>query len=218
MLSERELQNGRNDRRSFMKLLAAAPLFATIGTRHVAAAVASTASKAAKAAGLGHSFTDNVYTRLGVKPLINGLGTYTYVGGTLELPEVRKAVEEASHYFVDLFELQDAVGVHLAKISGAEDGMVTDGAAAAISCATAACIAGSDPNNILKLPDTSGMKNEVVLMGGRSAFDDCIALCGAKLVVAANVDELAKVLILAERDDLYGLAGLRPCREHPEGQ
>ncbi len=155
MSLERELQTSRNDRRSFMKLLAAAPLFATIGTRRMAAAVAATATRAAEATGLGHSFTSNVYTRLGVKPLINGLGTYTYVGGTLELPEVRKAVEEASHYFVDLFELQDAVGIHLAKISGAEDGMVTDGAAAAISSATAACIAGSDPNNILKLPDTT---------------------------------------------------------------
>jgi uncharacterized pyridoxal phosphate-dependent enzyme len=194
MSLERELQTSRNDRRSFMKLLAAAPLFATIGTRRMAAAVAATATKAAEATGLGHSFTSNVYTRLGVKPLINGLGTYTYVGGTLELPEVRKAVEEASHYFVDLFELQDAVGIHLAKISGAEDGMVTDGAAAAISSATAACIAGSDPNNILKLPDTTGMKNEVVLMGGRSAFDDCIALCGAKLVVAATIQDLPKAL------------------------
>src|ERR1700742_4521445 len=78
---ERELLNNHNDRRSFMKLLAAAPLFATIGTRRMAAAVAATATKAAEATGLGHSFTSNVYTRLGVQPLINGLGTYTYVGG-----------------------------------------------------------------------------------------------------------------------------------------
>jgi L-seryl-tRNA(Ser) seleniumtransferase len=156
--------------------------------------VAATAAKAAKAAGGGHSFADNIYTRFGVRPLINGLGTYTYVGGSLELPEVRKAVEEASHYFVDMFELQDAAGAHLAKISGAEDGMITDGAAAAISSATAACIAGSDPNNIMKLPDTTGMKNEVVMMGGRSAFDDCITLCGAKLVVAPTVQDLPEAL------------------------
>ncbi len=192
MVSDFEHQDGLNDRRSFMKLLAAAPLFATIGTRRVAAAVASTAAKAAG----GHSLTNNIYTRLGVHPVINGLGTYTYVGGSLQLPESRKAYEEAAHYFVDMFELQDAAGAHLAKISGAEDGMITDGAAAAISCATAGCIAGSDPNNIMKLPDTTGMKNEVVLMGGRNAFDDCISLCGAKLVVARTIQDLPTALTL----------------------
>jgi seryl-tRNA(Sec) selenium transferase len=194
MAPEFENLDSMNGRRSFMKLLAAAPLFATMGTRRVAAAVAATAAKAAKAAGAGHSFTDNIYTRLGVHPVINGLGTYTYVGGSLQLPESRRAYEEACHYFVDMFELQEAAGAHLAKISGAEDGMITDGAAAAISCATAGCIAGSDPNNIMKLPDTTGMKNEVVLMGGRSAFDDCISLCGAKLVVAHTVEDLPTAL------------------------
>ncbi|HXE04342.1 MAG TPA: aminotransferase class V-fold PLP-dependent enzyme [Bryobacteraceae bacterium] len=191
---ELEYQEGLNNRRTFLKLLAATPLFATLGTRRAAAAVAATTAKAAKATGFRRSYTDNIYTRLGVQPVINGLGTYTYVGGTLQLPEALRAYEEAAHYFVDMFELQVAAGAHLAKISGAEDGMVTDGAAAAISCATAGCIAGSDPNNILKLPDTTGMKNEVVLMGGRSAFDDCISLCGAKLVVAHTVQDLPGAL------------------------
>ncbi len=189
MLPEPELQDSPNSRRSFMKLLAAAPLLATISARSASAAVSKAVTSTVK-----RSFTNNIYTRLGVQPVINGLGTYTYIGGSLQLPESRKAYEEASHYFVDMFELQDAAGVHLAKISGAEDGMITDGAAAAISAATAACIAGSDPNNIMKLPDTTGMKNEVVMMGGRSAFDDGISLCGAKLVVAHTVEDLPTAL------------------------
>ena len=110
MLSERELQGSLNGRRSFLKMLAAAPLFATIGTRKLAATVKSTVSS---------SFTDNVYTRVGVRPLINGRGTWTYLCGSLELPEARRAAEEASHYFVDLFELQAGVGRHLAKLAGA---------------------------------------------------------------------------------------------------
>src|SRR5277367_3869531 len=81
-----------NDRRSFLKLLAAAPLFATLGSRKLAAAVANTAAKAA-AGGGAHSLTDNLYTRLGVRPFINARGTWTYLSASLELAPVRKAIE-----------------------------------------------------------------------------------------------------------------------------
>ncbi|MGC2399522.1 MAG: hypothetical protein WA510_07060, partial [Acidobacteriaceae bacterium] len=164
-----------------MKLLAAAPLFAAIGTRSFAAAVKSTAM---------HSFSDNIYTRLGVRPLINARGTWTYLCGSLEIPETRRAAEEASHYFVDLFELQAGVGRRLAKLSGAESGMVTSGSAGAMASATAGCIAGTDPKNVWQLPDTTGLKSEVIMMGGRSAFDSAIRLAGGKLVIAKTVDDL----------------------------
>ncbi len=181
MLSERELQGSLNGRRSFLKMLAAAPLFATIGTRKLAATVKSTVSS---------SFTDNVYTRVGVRPLINGRGTWTYLCGSLELPEARRAAEEASHYFVDLFELQAGVGRHLAKLAGAESAMVTSGSAGAMASATAGCIAGTDPKNVWQLPDTTGLKNEVIMMGGRTAFDSAIRLVGGKLVIANTVADL----------------------------
>ena len=101
MLPERELQNSPNDRRSFMKLLAAAPVFAAMGTRSLAASVASTVTPKGK-----KNYSDNIYTKFGVEPIINVHGTWTYMSGSLELPEVREAVEAASHYFVDMFELQ----------------------------------------------------------------------------------------------------------------
>ena len=103
---------------------------------------------------------------------------------------MRKAAEEASHHFVDMFELQKAAGRYLAKLSGAESGMVTSGSAGAIAVATAGCIAGCDPKNVWQLPDTTGLKGEVVMLGGRSAFDNAIRLCGAKLVIAPTVDSL----------------------------
>jgi seryl-tRNA(Sec) selenium transferase len=181
VLSERELQSSLNGRRSFLKMLAAAPLFATIGTRKLAATVKSTVSS---------SFTDNVYTRVGVRPLINARGTWTYLCGSLELPEARRAAEEASHYFVDLFELQAGVGRHLAKLAGAESAMVTSGSAGAMASATAGCIAGTDAKNVWQLPDTTGLKSEVIMMGGRSAFDSAIRLVGGKLVIAKTVDDL----------------------------
>lgn len=188
-MSERELQNSLNGRRSFLKLLAAAPLFATIGTRSIAATVASAMVPAGK-----RSFSDNIYTRLGVRPLINARGTWTYVCGALELPETRRATDEAARYFVDMFELQQGVGRHLAKLSGAESGMVTSGSAGAIAVATAGCIAGTDPKMIWQLPDTTGLKHEVVMMGGRSAFDSAVRLTGGKLVIAHTVDDLHAAL------------------------
>ncbi len=190
-MSEWEHQgNSSNDRRSFIKLLAAAPLFATIGARSFAATVAA-ATRTVTSKG---SFSDNIYTSLGVRPLINCRGPWTYLTASLELPEVRAAAEAASYYFVDLFELQAAAGRYLAKLSGAESGMVTSGSAGAIAVATAGCIAGSDPKNIYQLPDTTGMKGEVIILGGRTPWDSCIRLTGAKLIVVPTVKDLPAAL------------------------
>ena len=174
-----------NNRRSFMKFMAAAPLFATIASRSVASAVAAT---------VGKPISSDVYTRLGVRPFINARGTWTYLSGSLELPEVRRAVEDASQHFVDMFELQRGAGKRLAELSGAESGMVTSGSAGAMAVATAACIAGSDPRNVWQLPDTTGLKHEVVMLGGRSAFDNAIRLAGGKLVLAHAVEDLSAAM------------------------
>ena len=181
MSPDPEIPQSPNDRRSFLKMMAAAPLFVTIASRSLADTVAAAKAK---------SFGANVYSRLGVRPFINGRGTWTYLSGSLELPEVREAAEQASKQFVDMFELQRAAGKRLAELSGAESGMVTSGSAGAMASATAACIAGSDPKNIWQLPDTTGLKNEVVMLGGRSAFDNAIRLAGAKLILAPTVGDL----------------------------
>jgi L-seryl-tRNA(Ser) seleniumtransferase len=180
MSSNSYLPGSPAPRRSFLKLLVAAPLFATVATRSFAATVATGVGKV----------VGNPYVTLGIRPLINARGTYTYVGGSLELPEVRRAVELASHQFVDMFELQHAAGRRLAEISGAEFGMVTSGAAAAIATGMAAVLAGTDPQKIWQLPDTTGMKNEVVMLGGRNAFDSALRLAGGKLVVAQDLADL----------------------------
>ena len=63
-----------------------------------------------------------------------------------------------------------------------------------MAAATAGCMAGNDPAKIWQLPDTTGLKHEVVMLGGRSAFDSAIRLVGAKLVVAHTHDELRAAL------------------------
>ncbi len=187
MLPEREMQN---DRRSFMKLMAAAPLFASLGARSLASTVATAAKNTVTAA----SFSNTIYARIGVRPLINCVGTWTYLTAALELPEVIEACAQAAHHFVDFYELQDGAGRYLAKLAGTEAAMVTSGSAGSISCATAGCIAGSNPKNIYQLPDTTGMKGEVVMMGPRTPWDSCIRLTGAKLITALTVDDLPSAL------------------------
>lgn len=169
------------DRRRFIKLAGAAPLLAYMATREFAEKALGAVSKRPN---------DSIYARIGVRPFINGRGTWTYLSGSLELPEVRAAKQAAAEHFVDIFELHHAVSRRLAELSGAEAGMVTSGAAGAMASATAACIAGSDPARIWQLPDTTGLKHEIVMHEGRSAFDSAIRLAGGKLVVARDVNEV----------------------------
>src|ERR1700675_3897675 len=174
-----------SSRRSFVKLLAAAPLLSQIAARDLYA-------NASTAMGIGAK--QNVYSRLGVKTVINCRGTWTYLSGSLEFPEVRQAQLEASEYFVNMLDLQRAVGRRLAELTGAESGIVTAGSAGAMAAATAACMAGTDDKLIWQLPDTTGLKHEVIMMGGRSAFDSAIRLTGAKLVLAYSPEELANAI------------------------
>ena len=140
--------------------------------------------------GTDHSFDANVYTRLGVKPFINANLPFTFLSATVVWPEVRRAIDEAAHYMVDVVELQRGVGRRLAEISGAESGMVSSGAAGSMALATAACIAGTDPEKIWQLPDTMGLKDQVIMWGGRSIFDSALRLVGGKPVVVRSLDAL----------------------------
>src|SRR6202795_693334 len=164
-----------SSRRSFMRLAAATPLFTQIAARNLYAQAATA---------IGKDPRQNVYTRLGVKTVINCRGTWTYLSGSLEFPEVRQAQLGASEHFVNMLDLQRAVGRRLSELTVAESGIITSGSAGAMAAATAACMAGSDDKLIWQLPDIAGLKHEVVMTGGRSAFDSAIRLTGAKLVLA----------------------------------
>jgi L-seryl-tRNA(Ser) seleniumtransferase len=174
-----------SSRRSFVKLMAAAPLLSQIAARDLYAQAAMA---------IGRDPRQNVYTRLGVKTVINCRGTWTYLSGSLEFPEVRQAQVEAAGYFVNMLELQRAVGRRLSELTGAESGIITSGSAGAMAAATAGCMAGTDDKYIWQLPDTTGLKHEVIMMGGRSAFDSAIRLTGAKLVLVFSPEELANAI------------------------
>lgn len=125
----------------------------------------------------------SVYRELGVRTVINATGTLTRVGGTLMPPEVVAAMAEAAQAFVRIEDLQEAAGRVIAEITGAEAGYVTSGAAAGLTLATAACAAGLDPDKMDRLPDTTGMKNEVIIQRAhRNSYDHAIRAAGVKLV------------------------------------
>jgi L-seryl-tRNA(Ser) seleniumtransferase len=171
------------DRRTFVKWAVALPLFGQLAAQDMFGKARAGVNKLT-----GSQIP--TYEGLGVRTLINARGTWTYLSASLELPEVKQAQLEAARHYVDVIELQHAVGRRLAQLSGAESGMVTSGAAGAMASATAGCIAGADPQKIWQLPDTTGLKNQVIMFGGRSAFDSAIRLAGGKLVIAHTHVEL----------------------------
>jgi L-seryl-tRNA(Ser) seleniumtransferase len=133
------------------------------------------------------------YESIGVRPLINCRGTYTIISGSVILPEVRQAMAEASKRYVHLDELMEAVGARLGQLMGAEFGLVVNGCAAALCHITAACIAGNEIEKMRRLPDTAGMKNEVITQPShRHIYDHAIRMTGARMVEVKTVAELEK--------------------------
>ncbi len=124
-----------------------------------------------------------VYEKLGVKRIVNGWGTITRVGGTLMPPEVVEAMSEAARSFVDIDELYLRAGEVVAKHTHAEAGLVTTGCAASLMLGTAAAVAGMDPAKHRRLPDTTGMKNEVIIhTSHRNGYDHSFRAAGVKFV------------------------------------
>jgi len=131
------------------------------------------------------------YADLGVRPFINCVGTITTLSGSLALPEVRQAMSEASTGYVKIAELMDAVGRRIAELMGCEYALVTAGCAAALSQVTAACVAGTDPDKVARLPNTEGMKNEVIVQKvHRVGYDRAITAVGTRFVEVESMEEL----------------------------
>lgn len=165
------------DRRSFLHAVSAAPL--------LGASIRN--AKAAKTGAVKRDY----FKELGVRQFINAAGTYTVLTASLMPPEVMQAMDYASKVFVHLEELHDAVAKQIASMTGAEAAMVTAGAASALTLGTAACITGLDQERIHRLPDTTGMKNEVIFQKAhRYGYDHAIRNCGVKIVEVETAGEL----------------------------
>ena len=138
----------------------------------------------------------DVYDSIGVRPLINARGTYTIISGSVMLPEVRAAMEAAARRYVHLDELTDAIGARLATLTGAEWGMVSSGCAAGLTHATAACVAGGNPDLHVRIPDLSGFpKDEVIIPShSRNVYDAAVRAVGARMLEVSTPAELEAAL------------------------
>src|SRR5438105_2915096 len=155
----------------------------------------------------------NIYQRIGVQPIINCKGTFTIISGSQSLEQVKKAEEEASRHSVHLDELMDGVGRRLAELTKAEWGIVTAGCAAALTHATAACIAGANPEKMQRLPHLAGLKNEVVMpKASRNVYDHAIRMTGVTMVTPSTREEFQAAF--GTRTAMLALLG-EALDEHP---
>ena len=137
-----------------------------------------------------------IYQSIGVEPVINCKGTFTAIGGSIELPEVRKAVDHAALNYVYIDELAMAVGKRLAEITGAEWGMVSSGCAAGMKHVTVACITDGDPEKLVRVPDLTGFtKTEVIAPRySRNQYDHAIINAGVNLITVDTIEELKNAI------------------------
>jgi L-seryl-tRNA(Ser) seleniumtransferase len=167
------------NRRRFLQAISSIPfLGGLISLRPIEAATVS-----------GRDF----FKELGVRPFINAAGTYTVLTASLMPPEVIEAMNWAAKQFVNLNDLQAAVGKRIAELIGCEAAMVTSGAAAALTVGTAGCLTGKNPDFIKRIPDLTGMKSEVIIQKShRYAYDHAVRNCGIKFVEVETAEELER--------------------------
>ena len=131
------------------------------------------------------------FAELGVRPFINAAGTYTALTASLMAPEVMQAIDYSSKHYVHLIELHDRVGERIASLIGCEAAMVSAGAASALTLGTAACMTGANEELVRRLPDTTGMKTEVIIQKShRYGYDHAVRNCGTHFVEVETREQL----------------------------
>jgi L-seryl-tRNA(Ser) seleniumtransferase len=123
------------------------------------------------------------YKDLGVRPVINAWGTVTEVGGSLMPEPVLAAMVEAGRHYVFIHELQAAAGRYIADRLGVEAAYISCGASAGMTLAAAACMGGQNPEIRSQLPETTSVKNEIIVFRDmRTKYDQAFRVAGAQLV------------------------------------
>lgn len=128
-----------------------------------------------------------LYAAMGATPVINALGERTMLGGSSPAPAVLDAMQTAGRYYVDMDELLVSTGDLVATWLQCEAALITPGCAAALLVGTAACLTGTDAAKMDQLPDTTGLKSEIVIQKAqRYKYDRVVRLPGTRLVEAGS--------------------------------
>lgn len=135
----------------------------------------------------------NIFEELGIRPYINAHDTYTVYGASRMPDAAFEAMRQISEHFVDFDELQAVVGEKIARLTRNEAAYVTNGASGALLLATAVCLARGDEHRFMKLPETDGRNEVVVLHAQHNAYDKAIPAAGAKVVMVGDADETLEI-------------------------
>ena len=162
------------------------------------------------------TMTRSVYEELGVRSVINARGHQTVLGGATPSPRVKAAMEQADRYYVDMQQLLQRSGAIIAGLLRVEAAYVTPGAAAALALGTAACVTGNDLGAMARLPDTSGLKQQVVIQKAqRYKYERATTIVGTRLVEAGGAEGTTAEQLAAALGP-YAATVLYPA--HLEGQ
>lgn len=136
----------------------------------------------------------DIRSRLGLRPVINVSGTMTGLGASSVGAAVIDSVAEILPQFVEIDDLQRKASAAIAQACGSESGYVTASCSAAITLSIAATMTGDDLGLIERLPDTTGLRNEVVVQTGHlvnygAPVDQAIRLAGARVVPVGAATE-----------------------------
>ena len=130
----------------------------------------------------------SVYDKMGVKRVVNAAFALTRLGGSRLDAEILEAMAEANKNFCPMWELEMQAGKTISQITGSEAGFVTSGAFNALVLSAAACIVGKDPEKMRRLPDTTGMKSEIIIQRTNRIpiYDRSMEVPGGKLIVVGE--------------------------------
>lgn len=130
-----------------------------------------------------------IYRGIGVEPIVNGATTMTYLGGSLMPPEVVDAMRQAAESFVDMYELQSAVGRRIAELTRNEAAFVSGGAAAGMFLSAVVCMARDAPDGIVRPGQLDGLRRDFIIQRPhRVPYDPAIELAGGRLVEVGSPD------------------------------
>src|ERR1700733_9215366 len=206
-------RTARWSRRDLLKqsgILSAAAVVAPISAS--AAAVASTAEPGCGLPLDSGTATENLYTKIGVRPIVNARGTFTIISGSQSLPEVKQAMYEASQHYVQMDEWMAAVVAEIATHMGAPGAIVTCGCEAAIALATVACRVGADPEKSQTMPYLKEHSQVIIPKYARNVYDFGVRMSGAEIIDVETEDEL-RAKLSDQTAMIYIMSGPRAFEE-----
>ena len=176
------------NRRKVLQSLAALPFAGSLfGTNSLSAQTNSAA--------VVSSLRRDFFKELGLRTFINAAGTYTSMTGSLMPKEVVEAINYGANEYVNLDDLQDKVGERIAELLECEYATVSSGCFGAMSIGMAGILTGKDPKKVKQLPNTEGMKNEVIMQESHSiGYAQALTNVGAKVVRVKTAKQLEKAI------------------------